>query len=298
MAKNVNTFTFKKKSVKMRTFDWINYILLGVFVLITFYPIWYVVICSLNEGPDFMSGGIWLYPRAFTSLNYEIVFGDSKLWNAFAVTVFKTLFGTFFGLLFTTIVAYSMSRKELKYRNFFYWLNMFTMFFGGGLVPYYLIIRATGLYNTFAVYIIPALYSVYNMIVISSFFRGIPNELHEATIMDGASEFITLFAVYIPLAKPILATVGLWLSVGHWNGYFGTMVYTDGGKLTTLQYYLLQLIKQTTAPDNMDAESMEKIVSETVSYAAMVVATIPILCVYPFLQKFFTKGIALGSLKG
>ncbi|MBQ2712346.1 MAG: carbohydrate ABC transporter permease [Clostridia bacterium] len=283
---------------RMLPFDYINYILLGALVLIAFYPMWYVLICSFNEGPDFMAGGIWILPRKFTTLNYHIVFGDAKLWHAFFVTVMKTLIGTFTGLLFTSVVAYSMSRNELKYRNVFYWVNMFTMFFGGGLVPYYLIIRATGLYDSFLVYIIPAMYSVYNMIVISTFFRGIPNDLHEAAIIDGAGEFVTLFTVYLPLAKPILATVGLWLAVGHWNGYFGTMVYTDGGNLTTLQYYLLQLIKQTTAPDNMDAESMEKIVSETVSYAAMVVATIPILCVYPFLQRFFTKGIALGSLKG
>ena len=282
----------------MLPFDWINYILLGLFVVVTFYPMWYVLICSFNEGPDFMAGGLWLLPRKFTLLNYQIVFGDTKLWHAFMVTVFKTVCGTATGLIFTSIVAYAMSRNELKYRGVFYWINMFTMFFGGGLVPYYLIIRATGLYDTFWVYVIPALYSVYNMIVISSFFRGIPNELHEATIIDGAGEFRTLFSIYLPLSKSILATVGLWLAVGHWNGYFGTMVYTDGGDLITLQYYLLQLIKQTSAPDNMDAESMEKIVSETVSYAAMVVATIPILCVYPFLQKFFTKGIALGSLKG
>ena len=295
MTKSIKTTT---KKYKMTAFDWVNYVILGLFVLITFYPMFYVVVCSFNEGPDFMAGGIWLYPRVFTSLNYEIVFGDMKLWNAFMVTTFKALLGTGTGLLFTAIVGYAMSRNELKYRGVFYWINMITMFFGGGLVPYYLIIRATGLYDTFLVYIIPALYSVYNMIVISSYFRGIPNELHEATIMDGAGEFVTLFAVYLPLAKPILATVGLWLAVGHWNGYFGTMVYTDGGDLITLQYYLLQLIKQTSAPDNMDAESMEKIVSETVSYAAMVVATIPILCVYPFLQRFFTKGIALGSLKG
>ena len=287
-----------RKKHKVYPFDVFNYILLGIFVLITFYPMWYVIVCSFNEGPDFMAGGIWIYPRVFTLLNYSIVFADVKLWSAFLVTVSRTVLGTLTGLLFTSVVAYAMSRNELKYRSVFYWINMFTMFFGGGLIPYYLIIRATGLYDTFWVYIIPSLYSVYNMIVVSSFFRSIPNELHEATIMDGASEFRTFFSIYLPLSKPILATVGLWLAVGHWNGYFGTMVYTDGGRLTTLQYYLLQLIKQTTVPDNMGAETMEKVVSETVSYAAMVVATVPILCVYPFLQKFFTKGIALGSLKG
>lgn len=291
---------FGKTKIRMSPFDYVLYVLMGLFIVITLYPIWYAVVGSFNEGQDFLNGGIWLFPRKFTLSNYAVVLNDSRLWNALKITVLRTAIGSVSGLFFTATIAYAMSRRELKGRNFFYSVNLFTMFFGGGLVPYFLVICSIGLYDSFWVYIIPSLYSVYNMIVISSFFRSISEEIHEAAKMDGASETIIFLKIYVPLSTPVLATVVLWLSVGHWNGYFGTMVYTRGEGLMTLQYYLLKLIKESSVPERGDlpAEMYERISSQTVSYAAMIIATLPVLCVYPFLQKFFTKGIAIGSLKG
>lgn len=299
-ANDFNLIKYRPPKIRMSAFDVVLYIFMGAFILITIYPVWYAIVGSFNEGQDFLNGGVWLWPRKFTLTNYIVVFNDNRLWKALLITVLKTVIGTVTGLTFTSIVAYAMSRKELKGRNFFYSANLFTMFFGGGLVPYFLVICAVGLYDTFLVYIIPALYSVYNMIVISSFFASVSNELHEAAKIDGASEFRTLFSIYIPLSTPVLATVALWLAVGHWNGYFGTLVYTRGTDLMTLQYYLLKLIKESSMPDQGDLPSYmyEQLSSQTVSYSAMVIATLPVLCVYPFLQRFFTKGIAIGSLKG
>ncbi|MBQ9480726.1 MAG: carbohydrate ABC transporter permease [Clostridia bacterium] len=286
--------------IKLTAFDYILYTLMGIFSVVTLYPIYYALIGSLNEGQDFINGGIWLYPRVFTLSNYAVVLADARLWRSFVITVLKTGIGSLTGLAFTSTVAYAMSRRELKGRKFFHAINIFTMFFGGGLVPYFLVIVALGLYDSFLVYIIPSLYSVYNMIVISSFFHSIPNDLHEVAKIDGASEFTTFTRIYVPLSTPVLATVALWLAVGHWNGYFGTMVYTRGTDLMTLQYYLLKLIKESSMPEqgNLPSEMYEQVNSQTVSYSAMVIATVPVLMVYPFLQRFFTKGIAIGSLKG
>ena len=155
----------------------------------------------------------------------------------------------------------------------------------------------TGLYDSFLVYIIPSMYSVYNMLILSNFFKGIPEEIHESAIIDGASEIVIWWKIYMPISKPVLATVALWVATGHWNSYFKTMVYTKSQDLITLQYYLVKLIKSTSIDPSIDPAMAETITSQSVSYAALVVATLPILFVYPFLQRFFTKGIALGSLK-
>ena len=201
-------------------------------------------------------------------------------------------------VLFTAIVAYAMTSKHLRCKKAYYWIFIFTMFFSGGIVPMYLLLRIIGLYETFWVYIIPSIFSVYNMIIISNFYKGIPDSLYEAAELDGAGELRIWALIYMPLSKPVLATVSLWIAVDHWNSYMGTMLYTQAGEWTiTLQYYLKQLINEASGVGS-GSEYSGVVTARTISYAGIIVALIPIMCVYPFIQKHFTKGIMIGSLKG
>ena len=284
---------------KMNAFDWFNYAILGVFALMTLYPFIYVLAGSFNDGMDYAGGGVWLFPRKITLANYTVVMEDVAFWKAFLNTVIITLVGTFSALVITSAVAYAMSRRELKFHKFFQWFNLFAMFFSGGLIPYFLIINLLGLYDNFLVYIIPSVYSVYNMIVIQSFFKSIPEELRESAVIDGAGELRIWMTIYIPLSKPVLATVALWLATGFWNSYFSTMVYTRGGDLATLQYHLMKMIKQAKVDTGgMDPSLLEQTTSQTISFAAIIIATLPIICVYPSIQKHFAKGVMVGSIKG
>ena len=241
---------------------------------------------------------MWLAPRLFTFENYRVVVQNSAFWHSYMVTIARTVIGTFASLVFTSIVAYAMSRPNLKFRRTFYWINLFTMFFGGGLVPYFLIIKTVGLYDTFWVYIIPALYSVYNMIVIQSGFRSISADIHDAAMIDGAGEFRIYLQIYMPLSKPVLATIILWNAVGHWNSYFDTMIYTNSDELQTLQYYLLKAIQTSSMTEGMPPEMMERLSPQTLSLAAIILSIIPVFCFFPLVRKNFASGIMVGSLKG
>ena len=262
------------------------------------YPLYYVLIGSFNQGADYSKGGVYLLPRLFTFENYKVVLEEVAMWKSYLVTIARTAIGTVTALIFTSAVAYAMSRGNLRFKKIFYALNIFTMFFGGGLVPYFLIIKMIGLYDSFWVYIIPGLYSVYNMIVMSSFFKSISNEIHEAAIMDGANEFRIWWQIYVPLSKPVLATVALWLAIGHWNSYFDTMIYTTSAKHQTLQYYLLKAINSSTITEGMPAEMLQRVSAKTISLAAIIISIIPVLFFFPFIRKNFQSGIMVGSLKG
>ncbi len=286
-----------KHKTKIYLFDVLNYLFLGIFCILCIYPIIYVLVGSFSQGADYEKGGVYFIPRIFTFQNYKVVLEKPDLWSSYGVTIARTVIGTITALIFTSIIAYAMSR-ELKGKKLFYWLNIFTMFFGGGLVPYFLIIQQIGLYNNFLVYIIPSLYSVYNMIVISSFFRQISNEIHEAAIVDGANEFRIWWQIYMPLSTPVLATVALWLAVGHWNSYFDTMIYTSDKELHTLQYFLLEAIQTSTLTEGLPPTMMEKMTSKTISLAAIIISVIPVLMFFPFVRKNFQSGIMIGSLKG
>lgn len=224
-----------KKLMRMHWFDWINYILLAVLVLMMVYPMWYVLVGAFSDGQDYSYGGVWLWPRMWSLTSFKVVLLDERLWIGLRNTVGRTVLNTVFSLIFTSAVAYGMSRTDLPAKKFFQIANVFTMFFSGGFIPYYLIITLLGFYDTFWVYIIPNIYSVSNMIIISTFFKNVPEELHEAALLDGASEIRIWLTIYMPLSVPILATVGLWLAVGNWNSYFNTMVFTRDSNLITLQ---------------------------------------------------------------
>lgn len=288
----------RRKKTHIHLFDVLNTGWMAVFCVMCIFPIVYVIAGSFSQGADYAKGGIYLLPRVFTFENYKLVLSDPAFYRSYLVTIARTVIGTLTGLVFTSAVAYAMSRNNLKGKRFFYWANIVTMFFGGGLVPYFLIIQATGLYDTFWVYIIPSLYSVYNMIVISSFFRGISSELHEAAEIDGAGEFYIWWKIYMPLSKPVLATVALWLAVGHWNSYFDTMLYTSSEELQTLQHFLLKAISTSTMTEGLPETMMQSVSAMTVSLAAIILSIIPVLFAFPFVRKNFQSGIMIGSLKG
>ena len=224
-----------------------------------------------------------------------------RLWKAYGITIARTVLGTVTGVLFTAIVAFAMSRKSLIGRNWIYRFFVFTMFFGGGLIPYFWVINLLGLFDNFLVYIIPALFSVYNMLVFVNFFKTIPEEIHESAMMDGASEFRIFFRIILPLSGPVISTIGLWIAVGHWNSFFDTMIYTSSDNLWSLQYYLMKVIKESSMPAagvSLPIELLQKIAPETVSLAAIIISVIPIFVLYPLILKTLTKGVVIGSLKG
>jgi putative aldouronate transport system permease protein len=285
---------------KLHTFDYFIYIFFFIFALLMLYPLWYVLIGSFNMGLDYLSGGVYLFPRKFVLDNYRVIFSDNRLWSAYLITISRTVLGTLAAVFFTAFVSYGMSRKELPFKRFFYWVNIFTMFFSGGLVPYFLIIKMLGLYNNYLLYIVPCAYSVYNMIIISNFFRSIPDELHESAIVDGANELKIFAKIAMPLSKPVIATVTLWVALGHWNSYFDTMVYTSSQSLWTLQFYLMRMINSASLPPGvtLPPEVAQSITPTSVTYGAIIVSILPVVCIFPFLAKHFDKGIMIGSLKG
>lgn len=292
-------------SVHQNKFDWfdvLNYTFLITFSLITVYPMVFVVAGSLNDGVDYLRGGVFFFPRSFTTANYGAILRDERLLTGYRVTVLRAVIGTFTHLLFTSMVAYAMSRPYLRFRNTYWWINLATLFFSGGLIPAFMVLKTLGLLNRFTVYIVPLVYSVFNMIILHNFFRTIPDEVHESAMMDGAGDFRIWVQLYLPLSKPALATIALWTAVFHWNSFFDAMVFTSSPSLATLQLYLMKLIKESGAiPDpegRIPAEIEIKFTAETIRLSAIVVSVVPILMIYPFLQRYFVKGIFLGSLKG
>ncbi|MCI8459726.1 MAG: carbohydrate ABC transporter permease [Clostridia bacterium] len=291
-------FNRSKLNKHVHVFDVINTILMALFCILCVYPIIYVLAGSFNQGADYTIGGVYFLPRLFTFENFKVVLENTAMWRSYLITIGRTVIGVVTALLFTATVAYAMSRPNLKCKKAFYWVNIFTMFFSGGLVPSFLIINALGLFDSFLVYIIPGLYSVYNMIVIQSGFKSISNEIHDSAMIDGAGEFRIFWQIYMPLNKPVLATVVLWLAVGHWNSYFDTMIYTKSDNLQSLQYFLLKAIQTSTMTEGMPPELMERISPKTISYAAIIISIIPVLMFFPLIRKNFASGIMIGSLKG
>ncbi|MFI3257761.1 MAG: carbohydrate ABC transporter permease [Spirochaetales bacterium] len=286
-------------------FEKINTGIMVSMMIIMVFPLWYCLAGSLNEGSDYLRGGVYLWPRAFTTANYTAVFRNKTIFTAFTVTILKSCIGTATSLLVTALAAYAINKPNLKGKSFFIPFMTLTMYFSGGLIPFFLLIVNLGLYDNFLVYIIPGLFSVWNLIILRSFFSELPISLVESAKIDGASEYRIFFQIILPLSKPVLATLTLFSLVGHWNSYFDSMMYTASQDLQTIQLFLKSII---TDPGSANAlaggsamaipESARKITPQTIKLAAMIITSAPIICAYPFLQKYFVKGISLGSVKG
>jgi putative aldouronate transport system permease protein len=293
------------KTDRTNFFDAVNMILMLGMIFTMLYPMWFCIIGAFSDGQDYMRGGVYFWPRRITFANIQALFFEPVILNAFKITVLKCVLGTLSSLLYTSIAAYGMTRPNLKFKKFYIAFIMFTMFFGGGMIPYFVLIKNLRLYNNFLVYIIPGLFSVWNMIIIQAFIRELPVSLIEAAKIDGCNEYSILFTVVMPLSAPVLAAVALFTVVGHWNSYFDSMLYTSSPSLQTIQYYLKKVITDPALSNNMGArsaqqipESARKITPQTIKLAAMMVTSLPIIAVYPFLQKHFVKGVLIGSVKG
>ncbi|MBS4178436.1 carbohydrate ABC transporter permease [Bacillus sp. FJAT-49731] len=282
------------------------YILLSILAFATFYPFWNALVISFNSGIDTMKGGITFWPREFSLDNYKVVFQDSRILNGFFISVSRTVVGTFLAVMCTAIFAYGMSRKELIGRNYYMIFCVVTMFFSGGLIPTFILIRELHLFNTFWVMVIPGLISVWNMIIFRTFFQALPSGLEEQAKIDGCGYWGTFFRIVLPLSGPVIATLSLFTAVYHWNDWFSPSIYISDQGLLPIQTMLQQILSSNIMTEQMaQADSaaagrmaaMKSVSTKSLSMATMMVATIPIICVYPFVQKYFVKGVLVGSLK-
>lgn len=289
-----------------RWFVGIIYFLLALFTFIALYPFWNAAAISFNSGTDTMQGGITFWPREFTLENYHVVFKDERLIDGFIISVLRTLLGTLLSIVATAILAYGISKRELMGRNFYMVTCIITMYFSGGLIPNYLLIRELGLMNSFWVMVIPGIISVWNMIIFRTFFKGIPPGLEESALIDGSSNWGVFIRIVLPLSGPVIATLSLFTAVYHWNDWFAPSIYISNTDLLPIQTKLQQILNANIMMEqmqNMDAaaqgrmSAMKTVTTKSLSMSTMMVATIPILCVYPFVQKYFVKGVLIGSLK-
>lgn len=286
-----------------RTFNIINYAVLTLIVVVTLYPFLNVLAISLNDSTDTVRGGIYIWPRQFTLKNYETIFGYTTLVQGFKISVLRTVIGTLLGLLSASMLAYTLSRPDFRGRRFVSVFLALTMYFSGGMVPVYILMRDLHLIGTFAVYVLPGIVSAFNVFVIRSFIDGLPYALQESAKLDGANDFQIYYRVILPLCKPVLATIALFLAVGQWNSWFDTYLY-NGNKpsLTTLQYELMKILDSTQQGGSMTnandlAKLMAQVSPESIKMAITIVVTVPILIVYPFLQRYFVGGMTLGAVK-
>ena len=300
--------TVIRKPLKRKdtVFPVVNTVLLCVLMFITLYPVLNTVAYSFNDGMDALKGGLGIWPRVFSMKAYDELLKDTAVYKAFLISLSKTVITTVLNLFFTSMLAYALSRKEYVLRTFITTLMVLTMYVNAGLIPNYLLIsRTLGLKNSFWVYIIPTMFSCFNMIVIRTYIVGLPEALVESARIDGAGDLRTFFQIILPLCLPVMATVALFVAVGAWNSWFDTYLYNGSKKdLYTLQYLLKMKLATTQNSSNAANTSAEALASSakvapiTVRCAISVVSAVPILIVYPFLQKYFVTGMALGSVKG
>lgn len=288
-----------------RVFDIANYTFMTLVMLVTLYPFLNVLAISLNDSVDTVRGGIYIWPREFTFENYIQIFQYKGLLTGAKITLLRTAVGTLLGLISGTMLGYVLSRVDFQGRRFMSVFLALTMYFSGGMIPGFILIRDLHMMNTFLVYVIPGMVSAFNVFVIRSFIDGLPYSLQESAKLDGANDFKIYYKVILPLCSPVLATIALFLAVGQWNSWFDTYLYNGlSPHLTTLQYELMKVLQSTTqgtgggmaAGQNM-AEQIKKVSPESIKMAITIVVTVPILLVYPFLQKYFVKGMTLGAVK-
>lgn len=292
---------FRGQSAGDVAFDVLNVVFMIAFCAVIVYPMWYILVLSFNDGADAMRGGIYFWPREFTLNNYKKVLEDSQIVMAFFVSVARTLIGASTGVFFTAMVAYGLSKTHLVGRKVYMLIGIITLLFNGGLIPYFLLLRDLHLLDTFLVYIIPSLFGFYNCLIFINFFQNLPDSLEESALIDGANEFTIFIRIVLPLSMAVIATIALFLGVMHWNDYFSGVIYINNANLLPIQTLLYRIVSAAgsekmaaTLPPGMARYTS----SQALKLATMVITTVPILCVYPFLQKFFVKGVLIGAVKG
>ena len=293
---------FKNSSTGDKVFIILVYVLLSAVMLIVLYPLIYIISASFSDPQAVVSGKVILWPVDVTLRGYKAVFKNPKILTGFMNSFFYMGVGTVVNLIMTMLCAYPLSRKEFTARNKIAALFVFTMYFSGGLMPSYMIVSKLGLINTRWAMIIPSAMSTYNMIIARTYMvNSIPDELYEAAQMDGCSPFKYLLKVIVPLSKPILAVLALYYGIAKWNNYFDAMLYLNDASMQPLTIVLREILIQNQIDPTMltDASAMAKLqgMTELLKYAVIVVASVPVLAIYPFVQKYFVKGVAIGALK-
>jgi len=291
-----------KKSVGERAFDAINIILLIVVALIMIYPMWYVFVVSISSGIHVVRGEVTFWPLSPTFEVYRTVLQNPDIQSGFRNTILYTTVGTAINLFMTTLCAYPLSRKDFYGRKPFTFFFLLTMFVSGGMIPLYLTVLELGLMNTMWAIVLPPAISTWNMIIMRSFFAGIPESLHESASIDGANDLQVLGRIVLPLSKPVMATMLLFYAVAHWNSWFSAVIYLNRRSMFPLQVFLRNIVIEGQFGDQAEmlgvAADHFRVVSTNYQYAVIIITVIPILLVYPFLQKHFAKGVMIGSVKG
>lgn len=288
-----------------KVFDVVNVLIMCLLLFVFFYPLYFVVIASFSDPNAVWAGKVILWPEGLTLRGYEELFRYEKIWTGYKNNIIYTVVGTAINVIMTVLCAYPLSRKDWYLRGFFMKMCLITMYFGGGLIPTYLVIKKLGLVDTGWAMMIPGALSFYNALIARNYFmNSIPESLQEAAELDGANSFQYLVKIVMPLSKPVLAVVGLYYAVGHWNDYYTALIYIYDRSLVPLQTVLKEIFNAATVvSETMTLEQAESMVekmqlAQTLKYTSIVVSVIPMMIVYPFVQKFFVKGVMIGAIKG
>ncbi|WP_337100552.1 carbohydrate ABC transporter permease [Paenibacillus sp. YIM B09110] len=291
----------RRRLRQIGVFEVINTLLMLAICFTTLYPMWFVFINSLNAPAQATLGTVNWFPKEMSLASYSVVFNDKSMMNGFYITTLRTVIGTAVHVLFTAIVAYGLSKSNLIGRKVYMKIALITMLFSGGLIPTFLLMTKLGLYDSFWVFIIPAMYSFFNMVIFMSFFRTIPDSLEESAKVDGASDYGVLFRIVLPNSMAVIATIALFSAVYHWNDYYQGVIYIrsqDQLPLQTLLYKIVAENSMSFMQQQAMAQFGARLPGNSIKFASMMVATLPILVFYPFIQRYLVKGVMIGAIKG
>ncbi|TMV45498.1 carbohydrate ABC transporter permease [Paenibacillus mesophilus] len=285
---------------KATLFDVMNVVLMFLLLIVTVYPFVYMIAVSFSDSVSVMKGNVFVWPKGFNTDMYRIVLNDPRIWSGYRNTLLYTSAGTAVSLVFTSMAAYALSKKNMLFHKQITVMIVITMFFSGGMIPTFLVVKSLGLVDTVWAMIVPGAISAWYLIMMRTFFAGLPQELEEAGKIDGLNDIGLFIRIALPLSKAVLATIGLFYAVGIWNNFYTPLLYLRNPDLVPLQVILRNLVLagQTNMDGSFTLGKDQKIVEESLKYATILVGTLPILVAYPFLQKYFIKGVTVGSLKG
>ncbi len=303
MSKRVRHNNWKKKqSIGDRISGYGIGIILTVLVITTIYPFWHVLMYSVSDSKASMGGGIFLYPRQLSFLSYKLLFKTEQIFIAFRNTGMKTLLGTLLSVMLSALTAYPLSLQRFRGRGFFSMIIFFTMLFSGGMIPTYLLVKDLGLIDSYLVYILPGAMSAYNMFILRNFFQSLPQSMEESAFLDGANVLQIFYKIILPLSKPALAAVTMFYGIENWNSYMDGILYINDSKMQLLQVYLRQLISAAGGKGSLgdlnNLSTAATLTEDTMKMTVIAVSVIPVLIVYPILQKYYTKGVLVGAVKG
>lgn len=303
----MKAFHLHRKTAGDLVFDGVNCVIMIFLIVVTLYPFWNTLVYSLNSSLDSLRGGLYLWPRKFTLSNYTLILSQQNIYWASVLSVLRASIGALANVMCTVVIGYALTQKTFVLNRFYAYLFVFSMYFSGGLIPSYFLIRDLHLLNNFMVYILPGIVSAWNIMVVRSYISGLPASLVESARIDGASELKIIFSIIFPLSMPVVACIILFVAVGQWNSWFDTMLYCGNNQaLSTLAYELQKVLQTSQSLSTQQSMSqalipaaMRNVITPQSVRATMTIITIiPIICVYPFLQKYFVKGLTLGGVKG